>query len=161
MFKHLRAFHKYFQTNLKGSKRDRNSIAKFAMGFGAGALIITSTSLLYAASKDTPQDVMKAGKNGSAEIAPMLTVIREANALMNKMGSDPKYAEAILKAANSKNQAELVALLKKEAPQSTIKVESVSDFTIVIVLQFGSHTLRVCASNESGCGGKKASASLK
>lgn len=126
-----------------------------------GTALIVSAPLNHADAKDTPDDVMTAAKNTSNKISPALLVLQEADAVMKKMSEDRKYAELVLQAANKKDNKALVALFKKYAPNSEIKILETSDFTVKVSFTVGSAKVDLCGSSSKGCaGGSSATASL-
>lgn len=129
-----------------------NSISKLstvAMLVSTFALIGTAASV--AGKKDTPQDVVSAGKSASAGLTDMQTALKDAQAIATRL-QDPEVAARVLELAKRKDRKGLADLLKGEASSSQIRVKSVTDFTLILTILIGTKGYQLCISSTTdGC----------
>ena len=128
------------------------SISKifFATMF-AGILLLTNYSLLFADSKDTPANVMLAGKNASAGLNSTELALKDAQAIAARLGKDSAFATKALEAVKKKDQQGLAQILKSVAPNSQITIQQIGDFFFDGFLTIGGTTYRLCISSSSDC----------
>src|SRR6185503_17407795 len=94
----------------------------------AGAVIFVTGSSLRADNKDTPDDVIRAGRNASAELNSMQTALRDAQAITARMERDRAFATRMVEAANKNDKQALTALLTSEARGSQVSIQGIRDF---------------------------------
>lgn len=131
------------------------------------ASVATVTSTLFIAGVteargpgDTIANVAAAGKNASAIADPAQVAMADAANVMRRMASDVEFQKSVLAFANKNDIAGLTGFLQKAAPNSTVTVDKVQDFSISLKFTVKGHKVSVCASDESACGGHSASLAI-
>ena len=131
-------------------KITRMSKIFFAAMFAA-VLVLTSYLPLHAESKDTPDNVMLAGKNASAGLNSAELALKDAQAIAARLGQDLAFATKALEAAKKNDQRGLAQILKSVAPNSQITIQQIGDFFFDAFLTIGGTTYRLCISSSSDC----------
>ena len=62
-------------------------------------IFLLAAGVVRAGSKDTPEDVAKAGAAGLERLEPLTTALEEATAVMTKMQKDAKWQAACVELA--------------------------------------------------------------
>lgn len=123
----------------------------FLLALAIGLLAFTTNSTLRADNKDTPDDVMRAGRNAGAELNSTLAALRDVQAITARMERDRAFATQILDAAKKKDKRGLADLLKGEAHSSQITIQDIRDFAIDVFVTVGGKTYRLCISSDGDC----------
>jgi hypothetical protein len=128
------------------------SISKiFFVTMFAVVLVLTNYLPLHAGSQDTPDNVMLAGKNASAQLNSMELGLKDAQAIAARLGQDRAFATKALEAAKKNDQQGLAQILKSVAPNSQITIQQIGDFFFDGFLTIGGTTYRLCFSTSSDC----------
>jgi hypothetical protein len=109
----------------------------------------TAISALTVDNKDTPDDVMRAGRNANAGLSPMLVALRETQAIAARLERDRTYATRVLEASKKNDRLGLAAILKSEAPRSQIQIQSITDFKVEAIIMTDGKQYYVCIGD--GC----------
>lgn len=141
----------------------------------SAAFLMTASSVI-ADTKDTADDVMRAGKQASADIAKLLGDVRQRAAsadaktkpdfdneikLLNKlqtlfgrMRSDRAYATQILNLSLKNDKQGLGALWQSNAPGSAFQIREIRDWSVYAIIEVDGYLYELCVSSNSSCGGK-------
>jgi hypothetical protein len=106
---------------------------------------------------DTTAAVGVAAKNGLAELKPVILALRDAEAVLSKMETDPAWQKACYELVHKGDKAGLAAFVQRAAPNSTVEVLAVGDWTATLSFHVFGHKVDLCASSEKGCSGTAAS----
>ena len=140
------------------------------------ALLLTIPSIALADTKDTPDDVMKAGKQASADASKLLGDLRQrfsaADAktkpdldneiklvtklqpLFSRMGSDRAYATQVLNLSLKNDKQGLGALWQSGAQGSAFQIRDIKDWYVYAIVEADGYLYEVCISSNSSCSGK-------
>src|SRR5262245_6227922 len=114
------------------------------------ALLLTVTSSVFADTRDTPDDVMRAGKQASADAAKLLSDLKQRSSsadsktkpvidneikaltklqpLFSRMGSDRAYATQILNFSLKSDKQGLGAFWQKDVLGSSFQIREIKDW---------------------------------
>jgi hypothetical protein len=160
------------------------AVAALAMVLGSRTAVAQPKTL----DKDTPADVQKGSSNAVveldktiarltasrtglvqskaapttvAEVDAQLLALREARAAFSRIAQDRALATRMLDAARKNDLRSIIALVKVDAPQSEVTIDSLRDWTATLSFKVRGRQITVCGSSEGGCGGNSASVSVK
>ena len=114
-----------------------------------GLLVLTTNSVLRADNKDTPDDVMRAGRTANAGLTTMMNALKETQAIASRLEKDRAYATRVLEASKRNDRQAVAALFKSEAPRSQIQIQSMADFKIEAIIITDGKQYYVCIGD--GC----------
>jgi hypothetical protein len=138
-------------TELGGNEMKRtyvlNSIRKIGVIAILATLVFIGNTASNAGKKDTPDDVIRVGKNASAGLSEMQAALKAAQVIAARL-QDPEVAARVLDLAKRSDREGLAELLKGEASASQIRVESIADFHLVIEFFSGLNWYQLCIGNE-------------
>jgi len=98
--------------------------------------------------EDTSHDVIRAGKNASVGLKSMQVALKDAEAIAARMQHN-EFAGRVLELAKKKDLKGLGELLKSAASKSEVKVKSVEDFKIEVIMLVDGKQYYVCIGD--GC----------
>jgi hypothetical protein len=98
--------------------------------------------------EDTSHDVIRAGKNASVGLKAMQVALQDAEAITARMQHN-EFAGRVLELAKKKDLKGLGELLKSAASKSEVKVKSVEDFRIEVIMLVDGKQYYVCIGD--GC----------
>jgi len=98
--------------------------------------------------EDTPQDVIRAGRNASVGLKSMQFALQDTEAIAARM-QNSEFAGRVLEFAKKKNLKGLAELLKSATSKSQVQVKSVEDFKIEVIIMTDGKQYYVCIGD--GC----------
>ena len=132
-------------------------------------------TLQAADNKDTPEDVMRAGKQASAEITRLLgelkqrignanagaktdlnnqiTTLTRLQALMLRLGQNRTFAAQVLDLSLKTDKTGLAALWQREAAGCKFEIREIKDWSVYAIVEADGYLYEVCACSNSCCGG--------
>src|SRR5262245_57720743 len=143
-------------------------------------LIVFSFALLApglqaADTKDTPEDVMRAGNQASAEIARLIgelkqrigaadagaktdlnnqiTTLSRLQPLMSSLGQNRTLAAQVLELSLKSDKTGLAALWQREAAGCKFQIREIKDWSVYAIVEADGYLYEVCACSNSCCGG--------
>ena len=141
----------------------------------AAALLMTASSGI-ADTKDTVDDVMKAGKQASADATRLLSDLRQRSSsadsatkpgidseikalgklqpLFNRMGSDRAYATQILNFSLKSDKQGLGAFWQKDVLGSSFQIREIRDWYVYAIIEVDGYLYEMCMSSNNTCSGK-------
>jgi len=131
--------------------------------------------LKAADTKDTPEDVMRAGNQASAEITRLIgelkqrlgaanadaktdlnnqiTTLTRLQALMSRLGQNRTFATQVLDLSLKADKAGLAALWQREAAGCKFQIREIKDWSVYALVEADGYLYEVCACSNSCCGG--------
>ena len=98
-------------------------LAKLLTILGAGWLCF-SADQAWGGSKDTVADVQAAATEAIPKIADVRQAIEDINALLQRLNTEPTFAQHFFKAANRNDQAALLGLIRQQATRTNATIKS-------------------------------------
>jgi len=126
----------------------------------AAVIVLAAPRPTEAAANETPAAVGVAAKNSLAEIKAYMAALRDAEAVMTKMESDPVWQKTCFELVHKGDKPGLAAFVQRAAATSKVEVLSIADWTATFSFHAFGKKVDVCASSEKGCGGFTASVSI-
>lgn len=123
-----------------------NSVRKLSAIAVLASFALIGSTATYAGKKDTPNDVIRAGKDASEGLSAMEAALKDAQAIAARL-QDPEVATRVLELSKRKDLKGITDLLKDAASSSQIRVKSVGDITIVITVFMGTKSYQLCIGN--------------
>lgn len=154
-------------------KLPSKSLAMFLL---LSAVCLMTASSGIADTKDTVDDVMKAGKQASADAGKVLSDLRQRAAgadaktkpdiesaikavgklqpLFSRMGSDRAYATQVLNLSLKNDKQGLGAFWQKDVPGSSFQVREIKDWYVYALIEVDGYLYEMCVSSNGTCGNK-------
>lgn len=140
------------------------------------AILLMIVSSGIADTKDTADDVMRAGKQASADSAKLLSDLKQRlssadvktktdleneikfvgklQPLFSRMGTDRAYATQILNLSLKNDKPGLGSLWQSGAQGSAFQIKEIKDWFVYALVEADGYLYEVCISSNNTCGGK-------
>lgn len=154
----------------------KSSNKKLATLLLLSAVLLMTASSGIADTKDTADDVMRAGKQASADAARLLGDLKQRSSsadsktkldieiqikaltklqpLFSRIGSDRAYATQILNFSLKSDKQGLGAFWQKGVLGSSFQIREIKDWYVYAIIEVDGYLYEMCMSSNNTCGGK-------
>ena len=157
----------------------RQTVRRTAVALAAAVgLALGATSAARADSKDTVDDVIKAGRQAGTEFTTLLNdltrkaasataqtkpqleaqvaALKKIQPLPGRLASDRTFAKEVLDLSLKSDKAGLGALWSKTLG-TDVQIRDIKDWMVYVIYEVNGYRWEACISSDASCGGKYAS----